>query len=136
MRIIHKHLHLASVTLLIILGIAALFSGAVFIYDPTGRTLKMPISALDHSPFTNYLVPGIILFAVIGISSVIITVLTVKKIRYYELFIAYKGLILVAFIVAQFYLIEGTHPLQAVMLIYGFVIFALGLILYKKNFQP
>ena len=133
---IHKHLHRTSVVLLIVLGIAALFGGAAFIYDPTGGTLKMPVSFLDHSPFTNYLVPGIILFGLIGVSSVVITVLTVKKIKYYELFIAYKGLILMLFIIAQLFLLDATSPLQIIMIVYGFMVFVLGVILYKIGYKP
>jgi hypothetical protein len=48
-------------------GIGALFGGAVLIVSPTGKLLGMPLSLLDKSPFSNFLIPGIILFIVLGL---------------------------------------------------------------------
>ncbi len=54
-------------TLLAFLGIGALFGGGVFIVSPSGKLFGMPLSMLDKSPFTNFLIPGIILFVVLGL---------------------------------------------------------------------
>lgn len=132
---IHKHLHIASVILLIVLGIAALAGGGAFIYDPSGGALKMPVSFLEHSPFANYLVPGIILFGIIGIGSTVVAVLTVKKIKYYELYIALKGVILMGWILIQMIMIGNTSILQPILFIYGLVITVLGLVLYRIGFK-
>lgn len=49
------------------LGAGALFGGGVLIASPSGQLIGMPLSMLDYSPFTNFLIPGIILFVVLGL---------------------------------------------------------------------
>ena len=53
--------------LLAFLGLGALGGGAVFVISPNGEMFRMPVSILAHSPFGSFLVPGIILFCVLGI---------------------------------------------------------------------
>ena len=53
--------------LLVFLGIGAIGGGGVFIISPSGKLMGMPLSMLSKSPFDNFLIPGIILFSVIGI---------------------------------------------------------------------
>jgi hypothetical protein len=49
------------------LGLGALGGGFVFIISPTGDLLGMPLSILGQSPFHSFLVPGIILFVILGL---------------------------------------------------------------------
>ncbi len=53
--------------LLAILGAGAIFGGIVFIISPSGKLFGMPVSILQYSPFNNFLIPGIILFSVLGL---------------------------------------------------------------------
>jgi hypothetical protein len=53
--------------LLLFLGIGALGGGGVLIISPSGSMIGMPLSLLAHSPFPSFLIPGIILFLVLGI---------------------------------------------------------------------
>ena len=55
--------------LLWILGLGAIFGGAVLALDPSGGILGMPLSILQYSPFSNFLIPGLILLVVFGIGS-------------------------------------------------------------------
>jgi len=57
----------------ILLGVGAVFGGLVLIIDPSGGILKMPMTLLEYSPFNNFLIPGIILFTVLGIVPLIIS---------------------------------------------------------------
>lgn len=63
----------------LLLGIGAVFGGSVLTIDPTGRLLKMPITLLENSPFNSFLIPGIILFAVLGVSPLIISIALITK---------------------------------------------------------
>ena len=54
--------------LLVFLGIGAIGGGGVFIISPSGKLMGMPLSMLNKSPFDNFLIPGIILFSVLGIA--------------------------------------------------------------------
>lgn len=63
----------------ILLGIGAVFGGLVFILDPSGGLLKMPLTLLENSPFNNFLIPGIILFVILGIVPLIISYALMTK---------------------------------------------------------
>ena len=54
--------------LLALLGLSDIGGVGAIIISPSGRLLGgLPLSILQHSPFTNFLIPGIILFIVLGI---------------------------------------------------------------------
>jgi hypothetical protein len=55
------------IILLIFLGIAAVISGAMLFLSPNGDLMGMSTDVLAGSPFTDYLIPGIILFLFVGI---------------------------------------------------------------------
>ena len=54
------------------LGIGAVFGGTVLVIDPSGGLLNMPTTMLKHSPFKNFLLPGIILLVILGLVPIII----------------------------------------------------------------
>ncbi len=56
--------------LLGILGLGAIFGGGSLIISPSGKLLGMPLTMLEHSPFNDFLIPGIILFFVLGVAPV------------------------------------------------------------------
>lgn len=60
--------------LLLLLAFGALYGGGALILDPSGGILDMPVSLLAGSAFTNYLVPGLILFALFGLASLLLVV--------------------------------------------------------------
>jgi len=80
--------------LLAFLGLGAIFGGAVFMISPTGKLFGMPLSMLDNSPFTNFLIPGIILFIVLGLVPIGLILALVKKpeYRFAEFFNFYKDM--------------------------------------------
>jgi hypothetical protein len=55
-----------AVVLEILLSIGALGGGLVLMIAPRGEIMPLPLSALAGSPFDTYLVPGLILFGVLG----------------------------------------------------------------------
>ena len=82
------------VILLAILGLGAIFGGSMLIISPSGELFGMPLSMLDNSPFTNFLLPGIILFSVLGIFPVGVSIALIKKpeFKFAELFNIYKDM--------------------------------------------
>ena len=65
-----KHHPLAMwllICLQFLLGLGALCGGGVLIAAPDGSLIQMPLSMLEHSPFSNFLIPGVILFSLLGI---------------------------------------------------------------------
>ena len=67
------------ITLLAFLGLGAIGGGALLIISPSGKLMGMPLSMLNPSPFMNFLIPGIILFLVLGIIPVLLAIALLKK---------------------------------------------------------
>ena len=65
--------------LLALLGSGAIFGGGVLIASPSGKLFGMPLFLLEHSPFHDFLIPGIILFMVLGIVPIVVTIALIKK---------------------------------------------------------
>lgn len=66
--------------LLSFLGLGAMGGGGALIISPSGKLLGgLPLSILDNSPFKDFLLPGIILFVVIGLIPVLLVIALVKK---------------------------------------------------------
>jgi hypothetical protein len=81
-------LRIIAIVLLFIVSLNALAAGYSFIKDPSGNGLRITTDYLKSSaPFDNYLIPGVVLFILIGIISSIIAVLAIAKKRHYPFFI-------------------------------------------------
>jgi anti-sigma factor RsiW len=49
-----------------LVALSAFVAGAIFVVEPSGRLMGMTEVTLARSPFGSYLVPGIVLFVVVG----------------------------------------------------------------------
>ena len=67
------------IVLLAFLGLGAIGGGAVLIVSPSGKLIGMPLAILNPSPFSNFLIPGIILFFVLGIIPMLLIIALLKK---------------------------------------------------------
>ena len=65
--------------LLAFLGLGAMGGGGVFIISPTGKLMGMPLSMLKNSPFHSFLIPGIILFTVLGLVPLLLIRALIKR---------------------------------------------------------
>lgn len=66
--------------LLAFLGLSAIGGGVALIISPSGKLLGgLPLSLLQHSPFKNFLIPGIILFVVLGLFPSLLIFSLLKK---------------------------------------------------------
>jgi hypothetical protein len=66
--------------LLAFLGLSAIGGGGALIIYPSGKLLGgLPLSILKRSPFNNFLVPGIILFIVLGLFPSLLVFALLKK---------------------------------------------------------
>jgi len=57
----------ALIFLLGFLGLNAFIAGGMFILAPDGHLIQMPLSNLKNSPFSNFLVPGLLLCLFVGV---------------------------------------------------------------------
>ena len=65
---------------LAILGIGACFGGGALTISSSGKLIGgLPLAMLDKTPFSNFLIPGIILFLVLGVAPLLLIMPLIKK---------------------------------------------------------
>jgi hypothetical protein len=62
----------ALIVVLIFLGVSGLVGGLAFIAAPDGSIIHAPKSWLEDIPFSNFLIPGLLLFFVVGVLSLLV----------------------------------------------------------------
>lgn len=122
---------LASLQAFIALG--AIGGGFIFIRDPSGATMGLPVSLLEGSIFRDYLVPGLFLFVVNGLGSLAGAILTFARDRRAGPVAIALGLILMAWIVIQVAIIRSFHWLQVLYFALGLVEALLGIRLTRRR---
>ena len=113
------------------IGLGAVGGGLGLVLEPNGANLGIPLELLKNSPFSTYLVPGIVLLMVNGLGSLVGAVASFK--RYWcagEIAIA-LGLFLVVWIMLQVYWFTAFHWLHALYLGIGLLELVLGWLLRK-----
>jgi hypothetical protein len=128
-----KSAHILAVLILIFSGVSACFGGWMLITSPDGSSLGMTVNLLEHSPFTNFLIPGIVLFTVIGLFSLVSAYLIVRQITRYSFLIILMGLILIGWIVIQAIMIQTVNYLHVIFIAAGLLLIVSGLMLRKQN---
>lgn len=127
----HIILHSIAVILLLFNGVGALYGGWQLVTDPTGGSMHMPLSFLQHSPFTNYLIPGIILLLANGVGSFVVLGLIMFSSRCYCMAIVAEGLILGGWITIQMLMLRTANPLQLFYLATALLLVATGIALWR-----
>jgi hypothetical protein len=135
------------IALLIFLGLNGLAGGVGLFGDPSGKAIGFPLAWLENTPFTNYLIPGIILFTVLGIFPIIVSLLLWFKPKW----LAMRGLehfshehwswlasltvgtATVIWIVVQFLMLGVRHPVQIGLEIF---VITLGIVIIAVTLLP
>ena len=69
----------ALVVVLIFLGVSGLFGGVAFIAAPDGSILHAPKAWLENIPFSDFLIPGLLLFFVVGVLPLLVAVALLRR---------------------------------------------------------
>lgn len=120
------------IVLLLVVAINALIAGYSFIVDPDGSGLMTSVELLAHSPFHDFLIPGIILFTVNGLLNVLAAMSLLRGWRYAYLFVAFQGMLLTGWIVVQVIMLAQFNALHAIFGAIGLFFLFTGLKLYGK----
>lgn len=75
----YKRARTIALVLLFFLGLSALPAAIFMIVDPSGESMQLPLYLLDRTPFSNFLIPGIVLGLFNGILSLLFAILLIKK---------------------------------------------------------
>ncbi len=85
-----KFLYYSLGSLQIFVGVNAAIAGVMMILDPSGASMGFSVEMLAKSPFSNFLIPAIILFVVNGLGSFVGAFLALKR----NLYASFGGLLL------------------------------------------
>jgi hypothetical protein len=121
-----KAFRVAAIILLLIVAINAIIAGYLFITDPSGSALKIPVSWLRYSPFHTFLVPGIILFTVNGLFNLIAAAAAIFRLKNYPALIVLQGILLSGWIAVQIIMLRDLNFLHVILGMIGMALFVLG----------
>ena len=129
-----------SVNILIVFmtfqSLSGLFGGVMLILDPSGNSLNMPLSLLNYSPFIDYLIPGLILFLILGIIPFVVLNGLWKKKSWSWYGSLFVSVALIIWIAAEVLMIgyQAEPPLQLIYGIAGMLLLIFTLMPSVKKF--
>ena len=115
-------------------GIGAIAGGTAAIADPVAP-MDAPLSMLENSPFDTFLVPGILLAAVIGAGNIFALVISLWKPRATSYTGCVTGTAMVIWIVVQCIMLRSVVSLHVIFFFVGVAQGVLGLTLLFHNRQ-
>lgn len=124
------------------LGASAMAGGGSLIFDPTGQSLQMDARTLTGTPFSDFLVPGLILFFVLGVFPLLLSVsMLLRKEWPLAEFLnpypqkhwawacsLYASIALILWMDVQLMAVGYGHPLQAIYAFLGVALLVLTLL--------
>lgn len=129
-------LYRALFALHLFVGVGALFGGMAAILNPMSP-LGAPVEALKNSPFKDYLIPGIILFAIIGLGNIFGAMAILFKLRYQGYISNIFCGAIVIWIVVQCIMLRGIHFLHVLFFAIGIVGMLLATkVMFKEELFP
>ena len=130
------------------LAIGAIGGGITLIISPDGALLGIPISVFNNLPFESYLIPGIILFSVLGVIPLLLVFalikrpasVTAEKLNLFKdmhwswTFSIYIAFALIGWIYIQLIFLQGAvHWLHSFYMFYAILIIATALLPQIRN---
>ncbi|SDJ81829.1 hypothetical protein [Flavobacterium noncentrifugens] len=135
-------------SLLAFLGLSAIGGGGALILSPSGKLLGgLPLQILKHSPFFNFLIPGIILFVILGIWPIVTVWALIKKpacpsanhLNFFKdmhwawAFSIYIPFALIIWIQVETFMIQGVGWLQTFYMLYSIPMLIAALLPQIRN---
>lgn len=105
-------------------AISAFAGGGALIARPDGSALGADVSLLSASGFSTFLVPGVLLVAVVGGLHALAAVLVAARARLGSLAAFTAGIAVIVWIICELILLRETHPLQLLYAGVGVVVAA------------
>lgn len=98
------------------IGATALIGGGLLVVWWNGRMLDLSVTILERSPFTDFLLPGLMLYAGVGVTNMIACYLVTKREPGAELISFIAGMGLLIWIAVETAVVNASNPMQ---LVYG-----------------
>lgn len=133
--------------ILALLGFAAIVGGTALMISPTGELLNLHLSFLVHSPFNNFLLPGVILFFVLGLLPLVLIFALINKplfilaerLNIYKnmhwawTFTIYTAFALIIFTQIQMQIERAVHWIETIIILVAICIILLTLLPQIRN---
>jgi len=119
-------LKISTSFLLLCNGIGAIYGGSSLMRYPDGSGMHLSVDWLKYTPFTDYSIPGLILFLVNGLFSLFVWVSLLLNRNNYSLLIMVQGTLLLAWIIIQIILMRTVHFLHIILGSVGIALIILG----------
>ena len=129
-------LKMAASFLLIFNGAGAIYGGWNLITHPDGSTMQMSVDLLKHSPFSDFLMPGLILLLTNGVFCILARVAILFETRNYQRYIIGEGIILLGWLTVQMIMIEMIVALHAVLGAIAILLIIFGWLLSEVEQKP
>jgi hypothetical protein len=107
---------------LFLLGLGALAGGLALVSQPDGSVMGFDVALLSGSPFSDYLLPGLILGGIFGIGSLVVAVMGMRRSRLAPFLAFTIGVAQMIWIVVQLGIIKEVSFLHPVCFVIGLVI--------------
>jgi hypothetical protein len=126
----YRIINLLLAILLLFTGFISVISGIVMIAT---NGMGMPLEWLEGTAFTSYLIPGLILFIIIGGITTLAGILLIKKKKGAHEAAAASGFGLLIWLFTEMYILEkmGRHFLHAIFFTEALIILIAVIILFK-----
>ena len=96
-----KILRLVAIVLLFFLAFGALYGSWIMMSDPGGEKFQWSTQLLKGTPFSDFFIPGLLLFICNGVFPLVVIFLIILKIRNYAWFVIIQGFILTGWLTAE-----------------------------------
>jgi hypothetical protein len=126
---------IASGILQVFIGLSGVAGGVGLIAEPSGAFWGLPLEWLSGTPFSSYLVPGVVLLIVVGLGSLLGASATFFRYSYAPEIAIVLGALLIVWIIAQVLWIGPANWLQPFYFVLGALELGLGLLLRRAS-QP
>jgi hypothetical protein len=126
-----KLLRILALITLGFLGVTSIAGSIPMILDPSGSLLHMPLSLLAHSPFRNFLIPGIILLVTNGLVVIVVMAAAVRRVAGYGNLVAAQGVVIVGWISVEVIFLRTVVWAHYVYWAVGLILIVFGLVLRR-----
>ncbi len=103
-------------------AVTAIPCGIMLVGWPDGHLLQLPLTVLDHSPFSNFIIPGLVLLFAVGGTNALASIALLLRHRFAGMVAMAAGLCVIGWIAVQVLLTNVLFWLQPVYLAAGILI--------------
>lgn len=128
-----KAAYILSLFLLLFHGAGAVYGGWSLMTDPSGSAIRLSLNILDHTPYPDFLIPGIVLFICMGLISLLGIIAMLLSQPKYACFILAEGILFTCCLLILYAFLKYSHPFPLIIGLTGLLLIGCGWILYKAE---